>query len=121
MASAGTRSLQRGDSAIEYRPQLDGVRAIAIAIVVLHHFAPGIWKPYVPAGELGVRIFFVLSGFLITQILFVVRGAADGSARSLLHATRQFYIRRTLRIWPIYYLALAVGYAFDCGPLAARP
>jgi peptidoglycan/LPS O-acetylase OafA/YrhL len=70
---------------------------------------------------LGVRVFFVLSGFLITQVLGSIRSRAKESSGELLYGTRQFFVRRTLRIWPIYYLALATGWAFNCGPADAIP
>ncbi len=72
-----------------YYPALDGLRAIAVLLVFFAHYAgfhPGI---------LGVDIFFVLSGFLITGLLF---DAVDKPRRY-----RNFYARRTLRIFPLYY------------------
>jgi peptidoglycan/LPS O-acetylase OafA/YrhL len=70
-------------------PALDGLRAIAFLLVFLQHFYA------LPWGWTGVNIFFVLSGFLITGILFDTRGDA--------HRARNFYVRRTLRIFPLYY------------------
>lgn len=70
-------------------PALDGLRAIAFLMVFgQHYFA-------LPWGWTGVNIFFVLSGFLITGILF--------DSRNDPHRARNFYIRRTLRIFPLYY------------------
>lgn len=72
--------------------QLDGVRAIAVLLVLAAHF--GFLPGY---GFLGVRIFFVLSGFLVTSILL-----EGGSLRS-------FYVRRALRIFPAFYLVVLVA------------
>lgn len=85
--------------------QLDGLRAIAILMVLLVHCglsyivnsAPGvsIWQDIVVNGRAGVDLFFVLSGFLITGILLDTCDRSDYFPR--------FYWRRALRIWPIYY------------------
>lgn len=85
-------------------PQLDGLRAIAVTAVILEHFKilPG-------AAAYGVHLFFVLSGFLITGILLRSREAASEQGISRTHAFRQFYIRRALRIFPLYYLVIAAA------------
>jgi peptidoglycan/LPS O-acetylase OafA/YrhL len=70
-------------------PALDGLRCIAFLLVVGQHFMQ------LPWGYSGVNIFFVLSGFLITGILW--------DTRDHVHRVRNFYIRRTLRIFPLYY------------------
>jgi peptidoglycan/LPS O-acetylase OafA/YrhL len=72
-----------------YFPALDGVRAIAFLLVFAHHYAR------LEVGWVGVDIFFVLSGFLITGILFDTRDKP--------HRVRNFYVRRSLRIFPLYY------------------
>lgn len=88
-----------------YLPELDGLRAIAVVGVMLYHTqTPGFsW------GWMGVPFFFVLSGFLITGILI----DAKGGRRFL----RDFYVRRSLRIFPIYYMAVAIcaGYLLYYG------
>lgn len=96
-------------SASRYVPALDGLRAIAVLLVIGSHywhiFARG---PYDLFGKLaqwgltGVDLFFVLSGFLITGILFDARGG-----RACL---RNFYARRVLRIFPLYYCTLVLIY-----------
>jgi len=80
-------------------PALDGLRAIAFLLVFFQHYY------FIPWGWTGVNIFFVLSGFLITGILFDSRNDA--------HRARNFYVRRTLRIFPLYYGVLIVALLFD--------
>ncbi len=91
---------------LRYSPALDGLRGIAILLVLFHHYT--ILQPGTPrdsviaaiplAGWSGVDLFFVLSGFLITGILLDARGS-DRYFSS-------FYARRTLRIFPLYYLVV---------------
>ena len=98
-------------SANGYMPQLDALRAIAVGAVILHHFLPlGRFIPYdfVTFGDLGVRLFFVLSGFLITGILLKCKSKVDLGDESPSFELRQFYVRRFLRIFPVYYLTLAI-------------
>jgi len=81
---------------------LDGLRGIAVTLVLLLHFG------YLNGGWIGVQLFFVLSGFLITKVLVADRAAPLGAY------LRRFYWRRTLRIFPLYYgylALLAVAYA----------
>jgi peptidoglycan/LPS O-acetylase OafA/YrhL len=92
---------------LAYRPQLDGLRAIAILAVLIAHFVPEITtNRYVSIGYLGVELFFVLSGFLITSILLNDRTAIDTGELSRRRAFTVFYGRRSLRIFPTYYLAV---------------
>ena len=72
-----------------YFPALDGLRALAFLMVFGQHYLQLLW------GWAGVDVFFVLSGFLITGILFDTRDQP--------HRVRNFYVRRTLRIFPLYY------------------
>src|SRR5688500_9629941 len=82
-----------------YWPQLDGLRAVAVGCVMAFHFIPGVDR-YAPLGTMGVRLFFVLSGFLITGILLSWRGRPLGTALNV------FYARRGLRIFPLFYFVL---------------
>lgn len=91
----------------DYKPALDGVRAVAIGSVLAAHYAPGSQVIH-PAGLVGVRLFFVLSGFLITGILIGAKQAAGAAGQPTLRTMRQFYIRRVLRIFPVCYLTLAI-------------
>jgi peptidoglycan/LPS O-acetylase OafA/YrhL len=90
-------------------PQLDGLRAVAVVFVMVAHFCPMSWVPTVePWGPLGVRLFFVLSGFLITGILLRARDRKESEGQSAGAVFRWFYARRTLRIFPVFYLVLFV-------------
>ncbi|KQW56724.1 acyltransferase [Ensifer sp. Root127] len=77
--------------------QLDGLRAVAVLMVLYAHFFAADDSHW---GHLGVRMFFVLSGFLITRLLLDARSAAQFEAATTL---RSFYIRRALRIFPPYF------------------
>lgn len=82
---------------------LDGLRAVSIVAVIWHHtaaseFPEGILRQ----GFLGVHLFFAISGFLITSLLIRER-VATGRIR-----LRNFYVRRTLRIFPLYYAVLLI-------------
>ena len=82
----------------ERLPQLDGIRGIAILVVMLHNESGKYPFPYLDRpftnGWMGVDLFFVLSGFLITGILLDTK-QSDGYFKN-------FYARRCLRIWPLY-------------------
>ena len=91
---------------MNYFEKIDGLRCLAIAFVLVEHFAPDVGHK-ITAGYYGVDLFFVISGFLITNILLNSKGA-------FLASYGKFVGRRTLRIFPLYYLTigfmLAVGY-----------
>src|SRR5438045_1535479 len=91
----------------EHMPALDGLRAVAVAAVLFAHFNPKSWShPLVRLGHVGVILFFVLSGFLISGILLGSRDDIDDGAVRRSACLRIFYVRRALRIFPIYYLTL---------------
>lgn len=93
-----------------YLPQLDGLRAVAVLLVLMCHDSDTIGsipilRDWARVGWIGVDLFFVLSGFLITSNL--LRGEMSGSF------LRSFYIRRALRIWPLYFGLLGVSFAYQ--------
>src|SRR5579871_234555 len=104
-----------------YIPELDGIRAIAILMVVMMHIlapddqssnalltvVPRVLIGLIGHGWLGVDLFFVLSGFLITGILLDTRESP--------HYLRNFYGRRALRIIPLYFLCIVVMACFYPG------
>jgi peptidoglycan/LPS O-acetylase OafA/YrhL len=96
---AGNTSHTRPENRAFY-PALDGLRAIAFLMVFSNHYL------FIPWGWAGVDLFFVLSGFLITGILF--------DSRNDPHRIRNFYVRRTLRIFPLYYgvMLLLIPFAY---------
>jgi peptidoglycan/LPS O-acetylase OafA/YrhL len=112
-------SVGRGQNSRRYyRPELDAVRFLAFLLVLFHHVLPdgsdirvtryshlarAIIDAIAKSGSYGLRLFFVLSAFLICELLVRERESA-GTVR-----IGQFYIRRILRIWPLYYLGLALG------------
>ena len=81
-------------TASHYRPDIDGLRAVAVVSVVLYHFGLGC-----PGGYVGVDVFFVISGFLITRVL-----SASAPSSGLLKFLMEFWLRRVRRLAP----ALAV-------------
>ena len=85
-------------SSISYRPELDGIRGLAIIIIVFHHFDYIGGKYFGGRGFLAVDVFFVLSGFLITQILLSYR---DRGIK-----LRNFYLRRVARLYPILLVSV---------------
>jgi len=92
-------------------PALDGVRGFAAATVFLYHYGGGAQSTFLPLriigialhfGWAGVSLFFVLSGFLISGILW------DSFPKG--NWWKRFYARRSLRIFPLYYLALLIAF-----------
>src|ERR1700691_830507 len=79
-----------GDS---HHVQLDAIRALAVIAVMVEHYFPQT-EHWVELGSIGVRVFFVLSGFLITGILLRARDQADARQQPKGRVLRNFYIRR---------------------------
>ncbi|HEV7206514.1 MAG TPA: acyltransferase [Jatrophihabitans sp.] len=102
--------MSRATRSLTYRPELDGLRAVAVLVVVIHH----VWQPARFSGFVGVYVFFVLSGYLITTILL-----AERRETGRVHF-RLFYARRLLRLYPALLLVVAVavlGYPWLSGTL----
>ena len=89
----------REHETVAYRADIDGLRAVSILLVVGYHAVP--WL--VPGGFIGVDIFFVISGFLITRIILTQLKAGTFSSM-------EFYARRIRRIFPALIVVLAVTY-----------
>jgi peptidoglycan/LPS O-acetylase OafA/YrhL len=87
-----------GGYSLGYRPELDGVRGVAILLVLLYHSG----CPYTVGGAVGVDLFFVLSGFLITTTLLEERRARGQFSFA------RFYARRFLRLAPALLLLVAI-------------
>lgn len=100
-------------------PQLDGMRALAAVLVIFGHIE---WPHeqlahYASLGRyLGVRLFFVLSGYLITRILLDLKERLDEKQLSLGQALGSFYLRRILRIFPLYYFTVLIVSILALGP-----
>src|SRR5215831_9629535 len=112
--SAGARGAWESDMSQDRIPSLDGLRAISIAFVFVGHLAgtrgfpvPAAAGNAVNIAELGVHVFFVISGYLITRLL--LQETASSGRIDL----GNFYLRRTLRIFPPYYALLAALLAAD--------
>ncbi|WP_143931432.1 acyltransferase family protein, partial [Rodentibacter pneumotropicus] len=82
---------------IKYRPEIDGLRAIAVISVIIFHLN----ETWLPGGFLGVDIFFVISGFLITSI--ILREAEENR-----FTFKNFYTRRIKRIYPAFITVMAL-------------
>lgn len=76
-------------SSLKYRPEIDGLRAIAVLSVIIYHLNSN----WLPGGYLGVDVFFVISGYLITSIIFT-------SITSNSFSIQKFWIRRIKRLFP---------------------
>lgn len=107
-----------------YRPELDAVRLLAFLLVFFHHQillgftagklaganSAGVLRATYAAGNacgMGLCLFFALSAYLITELL--LREREQNAAISV----RKFYIRRILRIWPLYFFGIAIGVAIS--------
>ncbi len=86
--------------------QLDSFRFFAVLLVILSHWVSGTIVNRIPNGYLGVDFFFVLSGFLISTNLFYAKKSILDENLTTQKALFNFYVRRFLRIFPLYYLVL---------------
>ena len=103
-ADAGAATIRSVRHVPRHLPALDGLRGIAVLYVFLYHYGGGQHAHNIllrgigfacSVGWTGVTLFFLLSGFLITGLLWDAKGEP--------HWFRNFYLRRALRIWPLYY------------------
>src|SRR5690349_19770511 len=85
-----------------FYPQLNGWRFVFIFMVLIHHWGPQKFFEQYRFGWLGVDLFFVLSGFLIGEILLIEKGKTQNRMRSI----GNFVMRRSLRIFPLYYITI---------------
>ena len=98
-----------------YFKHLDALRAFAVSMVIYSHWAGyhnDLWRDnsFWFNGEVGVQLFFVISGFLITGILLDERSHAETDSENRASVLKNFYIRRFLRIFPLFYGTLFVAY-----------
>lgn len=91
---------------------LDGLRGIAVILVLVEHFTYNEWVRGWSPGAIGVKTFFVLSGFLITGILLDARNSPDRY-----RAARHFFTRRARRLLPAFLIAIAIGSLLGIGGL----
>jgi len=99
---------------MEYYKRLDSVRGLAAILVVISHWTQSHYgRDFVYLGTVGVITFFVLSGFLITRILLSAKESNLSSEKKHWVTLKNFAIRRVLRIFPIYYLVILVGFTFS--------
>jgi peptidoglycan/LPS O-acetylase OafA/YrhL len=100
----------------QHMPQLDGLRTLAVAAVAWSHWVPA-YQLGLEWGVMGVNLFFVLSGFLITGILLDGRAAQPETPTDRWFVIRQFYARRVLRIFPLFYMTLALLVLLNVRPI----
>jgi peptidoglycan/LPS O-acetylase OafA/YrhL len=100
----------------QYQPYLDGLRGVAILGVLADHFHVPL-PPIFHVGPVGVRFFFILTGYFITLSLWKVRDAVTESPVDRTFHIGRFYLSRLLRVGPPFYLALVVGALLGIGEI----
>lgn len=90
-----------------YLPQIDGLRGIAILSVLIHHFDLHLPR-WLDWGPIGVRTFFLLSGYLITLSVWKL-GAPSEAGRGYWTNLKAFHLRRMVRLTPVLYMMLLLG------------
>lgn len=98
---------------IAYMPQIDGLRAIAVFLVLYSHYFKES-NANLPIGNMGVNLFFVISGFLITGIL--LKEFEDCNRNEIQSKLTTFWLRRSIRIFPIYYIYIIVFFILGYEP-----
>jgi peptidoglycan/LPS O-acetylase OafA/YrhL len=113
-APVRARPVRRPEPKLGYLPGLDGLRAIAVVAVILYHAQQNMPSSWMPGGFLGVEVFFVISGYLIT-LLLVSEGQRTGALN-----LQQFWLRRARRLLPALFallistmLIVGIGGRFD--------
>ena len=108
---------------MNYMKQLDAIRAIGVSLIFYQHFVRWSVKPItffghqILFGITAVDSFFVMSGFLITGILLKSKEKVEHNKATVFSSLKTFYTRRTLRIFPIFYLTLLVTFTLNIHPV----
>ncbi|MBD2297302.1 acyltransferase [Nostoc sp. FACHB-190] len=102
-------------SELSYMPQLDALRVFAVFFIMIAHYVPenNFFYYLFPWGGIGVRLFLVLSGFLVTSILLRYKNQIELENKNYWLIIKKFYLRRVLRIIPIYYITIVVVTVFN--------
>ncbi|MES2514481.1 MAG: acyltransferase [Bacteroidota bacterium] len=101
-----------------YFKQIDSLRFFAVSLVLLAHWSYGL--PYVERlrfSSIGVDLFFVISGFLISLQLYDFKNNIDKGQVTFSKTLKIFYVRRMLRIFPLYYFIIFVSALFNTGEI----
>ncbi|MEO8564228.1 MAG: acyltransferase [bacterium] len=102
-----TRAPEQG--AVHRQVQLDTIRALSLVTVVFQHTMNPQGRVAGTIGSMGLMVFFVLSGYLINGLLLEARARAEAEQVKMGVVLRRFYIRRFLRIFPLYYAVLGIA------------
>ncbi|WP_064196827.1 MULTISPECIES: acyltransferase [Emticicia] len=110
--------MTQSTSNTSYLKQLDGLRFLAVTMVLVDHWSGDMLQ--FPISYLGVCMFFVLSGFLITRILLQSKQKDEETGGKHNKSIKKFFIRRTIRIFPIYYLTILVLFLLNIEPVREK-